>query len=118
MNYRDQSEEGAEVVRSFMLTRGRTRATAKELPLETLVSAPRAANVNMGKLPPEQRRIVELVATPASLAEVSALLDLPLRTVIVMGSEMVAAGTLVAESTVEVVDTSFLTKIRSAFQSL
>lgn len=118
MIYSDQVEEGDEVVRSFMLTRGRTRSNAKELPLETLVSAPRADQLNLRSLRPEQRSIVELVSSPMSLAEVSAHLDLPLRTVIVMGSEMVAAGALVAEATVEVVDSTFLTKIRSAFQSL
>lgn len=114
MNDLDQSEEGAEVVRSFMLTRGRTRSASPELPLETRVSAGSPTHA----VPPEQQRILDLAATPISLAEISAHLELPLRTAIVMGSDMVAAGTLVAESTVEVIDNQFLTKIRSAFQSL
>ena len=109
---------GDEVVRSFMLTGGRTRARAKELALETMVSAPECVERLRRSLPPEQRRIVDLATGPTSLAEISALLELPLRTAIVMGSEMVAAGALVAEATVDVVDTHFLTKIRSAFESL
>jgi Protein of unknown function (DUF742) len=118
MKYFDPGEEGDEVVRSFMLTRGRTRTAAEELAIEALVSAPTATRLNIRSLAPEQRRIVELATSPTSLAEVSALLDIPLRAVIIMASEMVAAGTLVAESTVEIVDSSLLNRIRSAFQAL
>jgi hypothetical protein len=118
MKYSDTSEKGEEVVRSFMLTRGRTRAAAEELPIEALVSAPSTARLNVRSLPREQRRIVELVASPTSIAEVSALLDIPLRAAIVMASEMVAAGTLTVESTLDLVDTSLLSRIRTAFQAL
>jgi hypothetical protein len=118
MKYFDPGEDGDEVVRSFMLTRGRTRATADELAIEARVSAPTTSRLNIRSLPPEQRRIVELASTPTSLAEVSALLDIPLRAVIVMVSEMVAGGILIAESTIDVVDTSLLSRIRVAFQAL
>ena len=118
MKYFDPGEEGDEVVRSFMLTRGRTRAASEELAIEALVSAPTTARLNIRSLPPEQRRIVQLATSPVSLAEIPALLDIPLRAVIVMASEMVADGILTAESTLDVVDTSLLSRIRSAFQSL
>lgn len=118
MSTADQGEAGDEVVRSFMLTRGRTRAAGEELAIEALVSAPTTARLNIRSLPPEQRRIVELAASPVSLAEISALLAMPLRAVIVMASEMVEAGTLHSEAAIEVVDSSLLTKIRSAFEAL
>ncbi len=107
-----------ELVRSFMLTRGRTRASSPELPIETIVSA--ASGLAPGNVPldREQRRIRTLVAVPMSIAEVSAHLPIPLRAAVVLISEMVAAGSLTAGQTVDTSDTSMLLKIRSALQLL
>jgi hypothetical protein len=107
-----------ELVRAFMLTRGRTRATAPEFAIETIVSAPTSLDRGEVPLDRDQRRIRTLLAVPMSIAEVSAHLAIPLRAAVVLVSEMVAAGTLSAGQTVDASDTNVLLKIRSALQLL
>lgn len=114
----DEDQVDRELVRAFMLTRGRTRATATELPIETIVSAPTSLAVGAEPVDREQRRIRTLVAVPMSIAEVSAHLAIPLRAAVVLVSEMVAAGSLAAGQTVDTSDTNMLLKIRSALQLL
>ena len=114
----DEPVEGDEVVRSFMATRGRTRTNVEELSIETMVSAPPAARRDARRLDPQQRRVLERAASATSVAELSADLGLPLRTAVIIVSEMVAAGVLDAHTIVDVIDTSFLSRIRTAFEEL
>ncbi len=114
----DDDVADRELVRAFMLTRGRTRASSPELAIETIVSAPSALVPGAAALDREQRRIRTLLAVPMSVAEVSAHLAIPLRAAVVLISEMVAAGTLSAGQTVDTSDTNMLLKIRSALQLL
>jgi len=51
-----------------------------------------------------------------SIAEVSAHLTIPLRAAVVLVSELVADGALVAGRNADADDTDFLLKIRSALQ--
>ena len=117
-------EPTGEIVRSFMLTRGRTRAAAAELPIETIVSAPAELGALGEVLDREHLRIRTLLTGPMSIAEISAHLSIPLRAAVVLVSEMVAAGTLRAGSTTTstssapVDDLDLLVKIRSALQML
>lgn len=119
----DTDAEGAadadgEIVRSFMLTRGRTRASVPELAIETVVSAPISLGVNSMLQDREHQRVRDLLVGPMSIAEISAHLMIPLRAAVVIASEMVAAGLLTAGSTVDSGDTDLLQKIRSALQLL
>lgn len=114
----DDDAVDRELVRAFMLTRGRTRAASPELPIETIVSAPATLAPTHPTLDREQRSIRTLVAVPMSIAEVSAHLAIPLRAAVVLISEMVAAGSLSAGQTVDTADTNVLLKIRSALQLL
>ena len=107
-----------QLVRAFMLTRGRTRAATPELAIETIVSSPTSLLSASDHLDREQRRIRTLVAVPMSIAEVSAHLTIPLRAAVVLISEMVAEGALGAGQTVDTSDTDMLLKIRSALQLL
>jgi hypothetical protein len=113
----DEAIDG-EIVRGFMLTRGRTRSVSAELPIETVVSAPLNIGAALGMVDREQRRIRELLLEPMSIAEVSAYLKIPLRAAVVLVSEMVAAGSLSASATADAGDTDLLHKIRSALQLL
>ena len=63
-------------VRPFIVTRGRTRPLHDGLRIETLVEARPAAL--SAPLQFEQRQIVELAQRPVSVAEVAALLGVPL----------------------------------------
>lgn len=114
----ESAEAGDELVRGFMLTRGRTRATVQELPIETVISAPISLSLQPAVRDREQQRIRDLLIGPMSIAEISAYLAIPLRAAVVICSEMVAAGLLTAGSTVDSSDTDLLHKIRSALQLL
>lgn len=114
----DDDVVDTELVRAFMFTRGRTRASSPELPIETLVSVPTNLFPSDVPLDREQRLVRTLVAVPMSIAEVSAHLTIPLQAAVVLVSEMVAAGSLTASGTVDSSDTKVLLKIRSALQLL
>jgi hypothetical protein len=114
----DDVTVGGDVVRGFMLTRGRTRASVPELAIETVVTPTAMVRSSMGGLQVDHRRIVEILVGPLSIAEISAHLSIPLRASIVLVSEMVAAGTLSAGDSLDSGDTDLLEKIRSALQLL
>ncbi len=118
MDFGDVGEEGEEVVRSFMLTKGRTRTSAEELAIETIVTASPTGRLNAKGMSPDHRKILEAATSPISVVELSARLTIPLRAALVMTSEMVASGALNAESLVDEIDASFLSKIRTAFGAL
>lgn len=112
----DEVLQGDEVVRSFMLTRGRTRATVEELSIEVLVSANDDARARLNRLPVEQRRIVNLLSGSMSIAEVSAHLEIPLRAAVILTSEMAAGGLLDTGTVTSDLDADFLLIIRNALQ--
>ena len=88
------SENPGAVVRPFVVSAGRTRPVRAELDLrlETLVSAvPAGLYAPLGF---EHRRIVELCQYPRSVAEIAALLPVPLGVARVLISDL-AAGELV-----------------------
>ena len=86
------AEEGGEyearTVRPYAVTGGRVRAANSDLPLEALVEALPGA-VNGQGLPPEKRAILQHAAhTFVSVAELSALLRLPLGVVRILVTDL------------------------------
>lgn len=118
MRYQDEVVEGAEIVRPYMVTGGRTRANDRELPIETLVSATSHGRRQRPRLQFEQGDIIDLSYTTMSIAELAATLSLPLRSVQVLVSDLVAEGCLEPSSTVDVADIAMLNSIRSAIYAL
>jgi hypothetical protein len=84
------------LVRPYAHTGGRTRA-ARELALEALVSTSRSP-VPGGLGTAQRRRIVELCAWPRSVAEVAALLDVPLGVARVLVGDLAADGAVVVHA--------------------
>lgn len=114
----DDEDLGGEVVRSFMLTRGRTRAAVEELAIERLVAVA-DSHQDRQRLGVEQRLICDLLSGGSmSIAEIAAHLSIPLRAAIVLVSEMVAAETLCAGVSVNSPDHDLLLQIHSALQLL
>ncbi|MEM1331920.1 MAG: DUF742 domain-containing protein [Actinomycetota bacterium] len=111
------AEAANDLVRAFVITGGRTRASAPELPIETVVSA-RDTGPDRPDLDRDRRRVLDVLVGPLSIAEVSAHLGIPLRTAVILVSELVADGALVAGRNADTGDTDFLLKIRSALQLL
>jgi hypothetical protein len=93
----DTSKETYDLVRPYSWTGGRT-ASCVDLAVETLVSAtgrpadPAAA--------PEHRTILKLCATPHSVAELTALLKMPLGVARVLLGDLAAAGSVAIHRTV------------------
>lgn len=87
----------AAIVRPYAWTRGRTRSTLP-LELETLVSTMRPFTEQDGA-PVEHLTIAELCTSPRSVAEVSALLAVPLGVAKVLISDMAEIGLLTVHQT-------------------
>jgi hypothetical protein len=90
-------QPGARFVRPYTVTSGRTRSRGDDLlPLETLVVSSPSSRVRAGALAPVPRQVVDLCATAHSIAEISAILDLPL------GSVRVVVGDMAVDEFVEI----------------
>ncbi|MGH3936210.1 MAG: DUF742 domain-containing protein [Pseudonocardiaceae bacterium] len=99
----DTSRDTYDLVRPYSWTRGRTSSHV-DLELETLVSAtgrPLDAAVS-----PEHRTILGLCATPHSVAELAALLSMPLGVARVLLGDLAAAGSVAIHRTVGSADTA------------
>lgn len=97
----DPTSKPSRFVRQYALTQGRVRSHGDDLELDTLVqSTPRGRSAERS-LSAEQRRIIELTATPISIAEISAHLHLHLGIARVLVSDLAAlAHVIVSESTI------------------
>jgi hypothetical protein len=91
------SKETYDLVRPYSWTRGRTTSCV-DLAVETLVSATgRPLDPVAG---PEHRTILRLCATPHSVAELAALLPMPLGVARVLLGDLAAAGSVAVHRTV------------------
>jgi hypothetical protein len=90
-SYEDPEEDSGPLIRPFAMTGGRTRPRY-ELALEALVSAS-VDEDRLATLLPEHQRICTLCATEVkSVAEVSALLSLPLGVARILVADLAEAG--------------------------
>ncbi|SDM80876.1 Protein of unknown function [Lentzea albidocapillata subsp. violacea] len=86
-----QESHDASIVRAYAWTGGRTRSNI-DLEIETLVSANDQSRRSAGILQAEHQRVVELCHAPRSVAEVAALMRLPLGVVKVLLGDMAERG--------------------------
>lgn len=89
-------EAAGPLVRPYAVARGRTRPTRHDLEMITLVVAV-TAELNRG-MDPEYAHIVSLCQRPLSVAEVSAMLNLPLVVIKVLLSDLIDRGHLIFRS--------------------
>jgi hypothetical protein len=83
--------QDASIVRAYAWTGGRTRSNI-DLEIETLVSANDQTRQSAGILQAEHQHVVELCRSPRSVAEVAALMRLPLGVVKVLLGDMAERG--------------------------
>jgi hypothetical protein len=86
-------EKPRRVIPIYAVTGGRTRATGRELALESLVTATERAGWDRS-LEREYRTIVEMAHRPVSLAEIAAALSVPLTVARVLVGDLVGGGYL------------------------
>jgi len=85
------AHDSSPLVRPYALTRGRTRARY-QLPIEALVSTTDNGRARIPGREPEHQRICELCVELKSVAEVAALMRMPLGVVRVLLGDMSDAG--------------------------
>src|SRR5215470_12059499 len=81
-------EEAGPVVRPYALTRGRTRPRGEVLDLIALVTAVRSVEVDQVSLSPEHLALLSMCRLPASVADLTADLDLPLGVIQVLLADL------------------------------
>lgn len=79
------------VVRPYAITGGRVRS-GSDLPLETLIEIIDGTGGAVARLTLERRAIAELASQPISVAEISALLEVPLGVARVLVGDMATEG--------------------------
>lgn len=89
---------GASAVRPYAWTRGRTKS-GTDLAIETLVSTSERGRDQMGLLQMEHRSVAELCEQTRSVAEVAALLSLPLGVARVLLGDMAGLGVVTVHQT-------------------
>jgi len=89
---------GASAVRPYMWTRGRTRS-GLDLAIEALVSTSMQGRNQIGLLQVEHRTVAELCEQVRSVAEVAALLSLPLGVARVLLGDMAGLGVITVHQT-------------------
>lgn len=95
----EPEEENASLVRAYTWTGGRTRADL-QLAIETLVSTTPRAESRMGGLRSEHQAVAQLCLRSRSVAEIAALLSLPLGVVRVLLADMAGLGLVDVHETV------------------
>jgi hypothetical protein len=80
------------VVRSYALTRGRTRPGGAELGLIDVVAATIPAGESGRELGPEHRRLLRLCRRPIAVADLASEIDLPLGVVRVLLGDLRQQG--------------------------
>jgi Protein of unknown function (DUF742) len=93
-----EQDAGASAVRPYTWTRGRTKS-GFDLAIETLLSTSRRGREQMGMLQVEHRAVAELCGETRSVAEVAALLSLPLGVARVLLGDMAGLGLVTVHQT-------------------
>jgi hypothetical protein len=80
------------LIRPYALTGGRTESRLPDLAIEDLVSATRAGLWELHTLDVQHRQIVESCQRTLSIAEISAMLGIPLGVTRILVSDLAGAG--------------------------
>lgn len=107
--------ETADIVRAYAWTAGRTRSAAR-LELETLVSL--AEGCSTARLPAEHHAVVELCRAARSVAEVAALLSLPLGVAKVLVGDLASRGVLVVRTSGAAPDLGVMERVLAGLRRL
>ena len=84
------------LVRPFALTGGRTRPSRADFTLITTVTAVDPPPTWATRPQPEHQRILRRCVEPVAVAELAALLDLPVSVIVIMLCDLLEAGRITA----------------------
>ncbi|NUR41272.1 MAG: DUF742 domain-containing protein [Streptomyces sp.] len=110
------------LVRPFALTGGRTRPSRACFTLIAMVTAVDPPPERAPRPQPEQARILRRCARPVAVAELAALLDLPVSVVVIMLCDLLEAGLITVHPPTPVsprtLDLDLLQKVRDGLGRL
>ena len=110
-----QVSNGHDLVRPFIMTRGRTRADSRNLRVETMLQASVSelpADDADNALLPEQMELLRVCQEPLSVAEVAVRLQIVVGVVTVIAGDLIEAGLLDVHHTDPVeIELDMLTKM-------
>jgi hypothetical protein len=113
---REVPEEGdLGLVRPFSLTGGRTRSIVDHLPIEATIEA--APDAPAAPLRHERARIVELCASPTSIAEIAVDLRVPLGVARVLVGDLLADEHVVVHTAIPI-NRALLERILAGLEEL
>ncbi len=117
------SDAAGRLVRPFALTGGRTRPSRADFTLITTVTAVDPPPERASRPQPEQTRILRRCRRPVAVAELAALLDLPVSVVVIMLCDLLEAGLITAHpphpvSRTPELDLDLLQKVRDGLGRL
>jgi hypothetical protein len=101
----DEGEDSASIVRAYAWTRGRTKSDY-HLEIETLISTTDKGRNPAALVQAEYRSVATLCAHPRSVAEVAALLSLPLGVAKVLLGDMAGLGLVTVHESASVAGNS------------
>ncbi|HET9516557.1 MAG TPA: DUF742 domain-containing protein [Actinoplanes sp.] len=107
--------DGETFVRPFMVTGGRTRPD-HDLRLETVIEA--VSGTPVAEVRFEQSRVIELCRVPQSVAEIAAVLGLPLGVARIVVADLLAAGRVRCQSDPAEVSIAALERILAGIRAL
>ncbi|MGH8964912.1 MAG: DUF742 domain-containing protein [Actinomycetes bacterium] len=114
-------ETGASAVRPYAWTRGRTKS-GLDLAIEALISTSQRGRDQMGLLQVEHRAVAELCEQTRSVAEVAALLSIPLGVARVLLGDMVGLNLVTVHQTTsssgEAPDLALMERVLSGLRRL
>lgn len=113
----DDDELDHQVLRPFIVTRGRTRAAAG-IAMESLVERGVEVDDAEARLDSTQRRIWEVLTQMQSVAEISALVELPLGVVLVLVGDMAEADLVQVHATAALDDIHLVRKLIDGVRAL
>lgn len=97
----DERDDAASIVRAYAWTRGRTKSDY-HLEIETLISTTERGRNPTALIQAEHRSVATLCAHPRSVAEVAALLSLPLGVAKVLLGDMAGLGLITVHESASV----------------
>jgi hypothetical protein len=92
--------EAGPVVRSYVLTGGRTRHSGEAFDLVATVSAIRGQLADPGRLTPEHAAVLQLAGTPTTVVDIASDVDLPLGVVRILLADLREYGLVVIQAPV------------------
>ena len=98
------------LVRPYAHTGGRTRST-QNLAIEALISTSQGAAAHAGQDTIQRQRIIDLCMQPKSVAEVAALLSVPLGVARVLVGDLASEGSVVVHAAVGAPDVDLMQRV-------